>query len=126
MKIVLLVCSLTLAFAAVADLSAAKDKAAAKSKAAKTATVKAEFDGHCAMGACDDHFVKGDPKVKLEKDGKTYYFANEEAKKSFEADLDANLKKAHERKINRKFGKRGISRSPAFAFAASKKKQGLS
>src|SRR4051794_36611956 len=65
--------------------------------AAAAQEVKPEFEGHCAMGVCDDKFVKADPKYKLERGGKVYYFSSEASKKKFEQNFDANAVKADQR-----------------------------
>ena len=89
MKIYTLICCLAL----VGSMASAPSFANAESE--KAVVEKVEFDGHCAMGVCEGHFVKADLNVKLERDGKVYCFSNESAKNKFEKNYDANLKKAH-------------------------------
>lgn len=70
----------------------------AASAAEPSAAVTAEFEGHCAMGICNGKFTeKGSPDIKLEQDGKTYYFCTEADKAKFQKKLEANIKKADRR-----------------------------
>ncbi len=66
--------------------------------AAPAVASTAEYEGHCAMGVCTGKFAdKGNPDIKLERDGKTYYFCTEDDKAKFEKKLNANVKKADRR-----------------------------
>ena len=54
-----------------------------------------EFDNLCTMGLAMGQNVRTDCAVNWTgKDGKTYCFGNEEAKRTFLKDSESNLKKA--------------------------------
>ena len=65
---------------------------------APNSAVTPEYDGYCAMGVCTGKFTtKGNPDIKLDVDGKTYFFATEADKEKFQKKLASNVKKADRR-----------------------------
>jgi len=56
---------------------------------------KVAFDGNCPMGLCHKKLVKGDSKHKVEYKGQSYYFSTAEAKDTFMAKIDENIKTAN-------------------------------
>lgn len=55
------------------------------------------FNKHCALSISEGILhVKGNDKHKLKRDGRVYYFSSEKKLKKFKANLESNIKKAHE------------------------------
>lgn len=74
-----------------------KKHCADKTSCQKTEAVKEKvaFDGHCAMGLCNKKLVKGDSQYKLEYKGVVYYFSSAQARDTFVAKVDENIKAAN-------------------------------
>jgi len=69
---------------------------ASKSGDNATVTEEVQYNGQCALGvAHGDCNVKGESRWKVVYKHKVYYFASEDKKDQFMANLDTNIKKAN-------------------------------
>jgi YHS domain-containing protein len=68
--------------------------------------IVAEFNGACATALAEGKIHLGDQHYVIQHDGKTYYFASEEAKQKFQQNLDDNLQRANHNWENSVVGSR--------------------
>ena len=89
-----LVCLLMLiSFGACAHKKNCGDKDSCSKK--EVVQEQAAFDGHCPMGLCNKKMVKGDSQYNLNYKGEVYHFSSAEARDTFAAKIDENIKAAN-------------------------------